>query len=141
MLTQAVAGLVAAASCGWGVYRIARPARAIWNGDESRLPWLFRYQPTARSYAAFLLSAVPLSSGTALLGFAMLVDAVTGSRTAALVVATPAALLIFGGVALIPVTACVSAFNRPRFLVPRCYRNQSGALAAAWRRRFWNRTR
>jgi hypothetical protein len=135
MLRDAFAGLVAAGPSGWLVYQALAPSRAIWRGDASRVPELVRIRPKARSYLAFLLWVVPVFSGTCLIGLALLATAILGQTDTILAFATPAIPLVLGGLPFTLVYAFVSAFNRPRFLVPPAYRHQQGWVAQARRRR------
>src|SRR5689334_14010097 len=93
MISAVLLGFGYAMLSGWMVYRVVAPTRAIWRGDASRLPFVPRMPPQARTY---LLYAVwfPMVFGG--LGVAMLAYAVSQLLGAVLVLK----VIAFAGVRL-----------------------------------------
>src|SRR5690349_13918939 len=87
---------------GWMVYRVVAPARAIWRGDASRVPFVPRMPPQARTYLLYALW-FPMAFGG--LGVAMLAYALSQLLGAVLVlkvIAFAGVRLFFAGIALLP---------------------------------------
>jgi hypothetical protein len=120
------------------VYTAAAPARRIWRGDASAVPRLPHLSLNARSYVAFLVWVVPLFVGIFVMSGAVLASTLVEDEAALAPVGRVAIGLVWGGVGLVPLHWCVSAFAQPKFMIPPPYRSQAGGLAKArhrWRRR------
>jgi hypothetical protein len=118
------------------LYAGVRPAIAIWRGDANRLPHLAQITVTARGYLAFLLWFVPCFLGLGLIGITAVAWSVHGSMSA--VVSMPAyvgVVLMIAGAPLIGLQWFISAFARPKFMIPPPYRGQRGSFAESRERR------
>ena len=136
MVAGVLVGVAIVAVAGWMLYRVLAPARAIWRGDARRVPSFSQITVNARSYLAFLLWFVPMFVGIALLGIMLIWISITGEvSTAGRAIATTGVALVVVGLPLIVLRWVVSAFGRPRFLVPPPYRGQRAGLAEARERR------
>lgn len=115
------------------VWRILAPLGAIWRGDESRVPYLSRLHPQARTYVAFCLWVGSMCAGMCLMALAILVDAVSiWHRPVALAVVAIGLLFLTGPLMLLNTFAW--AFNRPRFLVVPAHRDHPGWMRSTVRR-------
>jgi hypothetical protein len=136
VLLGILVGLFFVAVAGGMLYAGLRPAAAIWRGDADRVPHLGQISVNARSYLAFLLWFVPCFLGLGLIGITAVAWSVGGSRSA--VPALPAYVVIVLMIACTPLIAMqwfVSAFARPKFMIPPPYRQQRGSFAEARERR------
>jgi hypothetical protein len=126
----------------WLLYTGLRPAVAIWRGDATKVPFLGGISVNARSYLAFLLWFVPVFGGMGLVGIAVVVGTLTSSTGPTTVMpAYVGSALIFVGAPLIALHWFVSAFARPKALIPPPYRAQRGSIAEARERRRRRRVR
>ncbi len=137
MLVEILGGLFLFAATGWMLFAGLRPAAAIWRGDAHRVPHIGGgISVNARSYLAFLLWFVPVFLGLGLVVTAATVLTVSGSSSRVLEIAgrTGIVLAVIGA-PLIGLHWFVSAFARPKFLIPPPYRGQRGSIAERRQRR------
>jgi hypothetical protein len=129
-------GLFFVAATGGIVFAGLRPAAAIWRGDASRVPHLGGISVNARSYLAFLLWFVPCFLGPCLVAIVAVVATLIGSTNVVLsIVAVAGFALMAVGVPWLGLHWFVSAFARPKFLIPPPYRGQRGSIAERQERR------
>jgi hypothetical protein len=121
------------------VYIAVAPARRIWRGEASAVPRLPPLSLSARNYVAFLVWFVPVFVGILVMGGAVAASTLVDDEAALAPVGRVAIGLLGGGVALVPLYLCVSAFAQPKFMIPPPYRGQAGSVADARRR--WRRRR
>jgi hypothetical protein len=116
-------GLLLIALGGLMLRLVLRPARAIWQGDESRLPDIPRWKANGRTYFGALLWMVPVYAGITLLGlFSVVYALLPHSPFPYVVFGAPALILSLAAVPLVAVHLCVIVFNWPPFLIPVRYR-------------------
>jgi hypothetical protein len=133
VLEKILTGLGAVLLAAFPLFLVLRPARAIWRGDASRLPTLMHLDINARSYLAFLLWFVLFFGGFGLAGVGVLVMSL--EHAVGVRIAMVGVVAMFAGLVLMPLKWFVSAYARPKFLVPPPYRDQPGGLAQAAERR------
>jgi hypothetical protein len=129
-------GLVFVAVAGAMLFAGLHPAAAIWRGDANRVPHLGTISVNARSYLAFLLWFVPFFLGLGLVVAAAVAQTLGRSGSGVLAITGGAGVVLMTvGVPLIGLHWFVSAFGRPKFLIPPPYRGQRGSFAEARERR------
>jgi hypothetical protein len=112
---------------------ILSPLAAIWRGNASRVPDLYRLQPQARTYLPFSLWAGSLFVGMCLMAVGATADVLGIWQPLQLL-----AIVGLGGVyaagPLLLVNVFAWAFNRPKFLIVPAYRNHPGWMRTTVRR-------
>ena len=135
MLGSILIGLLVVGVCTAVLYTVLAPVRDIWRGNKRRVPSLPSISVNARSYLAFLAWFVPEFGGLALLGLTWIVGQFVGPTKVLYPLFVTGVVLILGGPSLILLHWFVSAFGRPRFLIPPPYRSEPGGLSQARERR------
>jgi hypothetical protein len=135
VLGSLLIGLLVVGVCTAMLYLVLAPVRDIWRGDKRRVPSLPSISVNARSYLAFLAWFVPVFGGLALLGLTWIVGQFVGSKKVLYPLFVTGVALILGGPPLVVLHWFVSAFGRPRFLIPPPYRSERGGLSQARERR------
>ena len=133
MLTGILVGLFFVAATGGMLFAGVRPAAAIWRGEANRVPHL-GISVNARSYLAFLLWFVPFVLGLGLVVIVAAAQTLTSSEVLP-ITGGAAVLLMVLAVPLMGLHWIVSAFARPKFLIPPPYRGQRGSIAESRERR------
>lgn len=122
-------GLAVAAASLAHLYWFARPAKAIWRGDASRVPrgHLRIVAVNARTYPSALLCVGTTAIAVAFGGIGAALAAMSGrpiddGGPASSVLLGIALALLLSNLVLMPLTWLVHATNRPTRLVPPAYR-------------------